>query len=59
MPQTKLEGVRVAYHDFHTIKHFAFRMPVKEAGIPLSFACLRVSLKGRFPLVKRELGTVG
>ena len=59
MPQTKREIARAAYHDFHSRKHFAFGMPVEEAGIPLTFACLRASLKGMFPLARRVFGTVG
>lgn len=59
MPQTKWEIARVAYRDFHSRKHFVFGMPVEEAGIPLTFACLRASLKGTFPLARRAFGTVG
>lgn len=59
MPQTKLEIARVSYRDFHTIKHVTFGMPVEEAGIPLTLACLGASLKGKFPLAESELGTVG
>lgn len=59
MPQTKWEIARVAYHDFHSRKHFVFGMPVEEAGVPLTFACLRASLKGMFPLARRAVGTVG
>lgn len=58
MPQTKWETARVAYHDFHSRKHFVFGMPVEEAGIPLTLACLRASLKGTFPLARRAVGTV-
>lgn len=29
MPQTKWEIARVAYHDFHSRKHFIFGMPVR------------------------------
>lgn len=59
MPQTKWEIARVAYHDFHSRKHFVFGMPVEEAGVSLTFACLRASLKGMFPLARRAVGTVG
>lgn len=48
----------MAYHDFHSRKHFVFGMPVEEAGIPLTLACLRASLKGTFPLARRAVGTV-
>lgn len=50
MPQTNGEMAGVAYHDFHSRKHFAFGMPVEEAGIRLTFARLRASLKGMFQL---------
>lgn len=59
MPQTRWEIARVAYHDFHSRKHFVFGMPVEEAGVSLTFACLRASLKGMFPLARRAVGTVG
>lgn len=59
MPQTRWEIARVAYHDFHSRKHIAFGMPEEEAGIPLTFACLRASLKGVFPLARSAFGTVG
>lgn len=59
MPQTKWEIAVVAYHDFHSRKHFVFGMPVEEAGVSLTFACLRASLKGMFPLARRAVGTVG
>lgn len=59
MPQTNWEIARVAYHDFHSRKYFAFGMRVEEAGNPLTFACLTASLKGMFPLARRALGKVG
>lgn len=59
MPQNTWEIAQAAYHDCHSRKHLLFGMPVEEVGIPLTFACLRVSLEGRFPLVRRVFGTAG
>lgn len=59
MPHTKWEIARSSLRDFHSRKHSVFGMRVEEEGIPLTSACLRASLKGMFPLVRRVFGTVG